>query len=1013
MFKKSGSPPALKKKILLACSLIIFSSLTVFGNETNYKLNSQNTIIDLNLNGKLDYEFEIYVNSDGAFSLPFKATTKLLDIPSNQNSETKTITFIAPSGTSGTIDYQNQKITYGNKVITFQKDSLTKLVYLKQGIMPETSDEIFVPLIFLNEILESNIQPDNANFSISISTDRILKVILEYDDQHQALNPFDLPKTKDTTPETIIQPEAKGILSFDNISINNQTRMDSIQSSSSSYNYQNNTMNNLSQIKLLGTLAGGDYEIRTDLLKYEKPVDWNGIGAKYKKHFGSKTLEIGEINEVKTNELSVGSEVWGVGFGTLNNNEENYHNLSGQVAPGSKINVYINDKFLAQINTMGGYYNLRDLPYNDNKVSKIKLEEVTSNNEIKIIKEKKYAVSSDILAEGETKYRIFSGVTGYNKRFFSDNNYFNQSQAKKLVIGSQVSHGISDKLTVNFLGLNDNILSKAHQNQRLNDSFLLIGGYKNTNNLSGQTGIVSLNYKPTEDVTLKSDLGLSNSNEGLGFVSTIETNYKKKQYNLSAKLFDYSQEFYLAGSSGFSNNLSGRKGGELSGNLDLKSWKLSGSTSKYSSDLFGISSSNINFNETNFSAYKSFKNDSNLSLIYGNKKGDGIAGKINNDYLNINYNKKLANSLNFSLIEKIDHFNNDIYSQDVQSISSSDFKLLSARLDYDLNKNLGKLTFMHDIVKSEVNDSKNNYNALRLGYTFPVIKGFTPSASVGYHYLGINNGLDASASLGYQFKSGRRFEIAYSINRESGVQAGNMFIPTTSHSSLTFNLTDTLAFTGGGIKSIGSFNDQYGFIEAITFLDINQNGIKDKNEPAIDSIPLQTNENPVCVTNKKGVYCSQGLPEGIYKVNLAGDKLPSLLALSNASKDSYALRVEKGHKTKAYFGLISSVGSASGKVNIIDEFKRKINIDNIVVVVMDENGNEIKYTTIDENGNYYISGLSPGKYTITVDKDFIENYHLHKPSENKETTVTIPPVYKDFVDIKNVDLRYIQSYSAG
>ena len=54
-----------------------------------------------------------------------------------------------------------------------------------------------------------------------------------------------------------------------------------------------------------------------------------------------------------------------------------------------------------------------------------------------------------------------------------------------------------------------------------------------------------------------------------------------------------------------------------------------------------------------------------------------------------------------------------------------------------------------------------------------------------------------------------------------------------------------------------------------------------------------------------------------------------------------------------------------------------------------------------------MSGLSPGKYKICIDKDFQENYHLYPDKKSENYTVEIPPEYKDYVNIDNVNLNYI------
>jgi len=983
----------------------------------NYKVTPQNSIISLDVNKELNYDYEIYINSDSSFSLPFKSIAKLLDIPVEQNSQTQTISFTSPLGIPGLIDYANQKITFGNKDFVFKKSSPVKLVLLKQGLKTETTDEIFVPVKILNEILETEIISDQTNYSISVKTNRLLKAIVDYNEQGKSESFSDKPlDSKD-----IIKPDKKAPLTLDTINIDSQLRFDSTKTESPDQNYQNRSANNLSQLGFNGTLLGGDYEIKTDIHNSKSPITFGGMSFKYNKALKDYHLELGNVTGLKSNELSIGEGIVGAGFGNIKENEPNYRDISGQVEPGSKINVYINDRFFSNLTTQGGYYTLRSLPAIGEKVQKIKLEEITQTGEIKILKEKFYPISSSLQPKGKTKYTAIAGITGYNNRFFGDNNGLNDSYSKKLAGGIKVSHGLTDKLTLSGVVIGDNLLSTP-KNQQLNDlsqdDYQLLTPYTDSNNVSGQTALASLNYALNDSLNIYSDFGVSRAKSQLdndifkknpaGYSASLGANYSKPHYGISGKLFDYSPGFYLAGSSGFISDSTNKKGGELSGNLTVKGLSLNGSTSRYSSDLANqFADGKYIFNEYNLSTGLPLKDNSNVSFLYGNRTGKSPAGLISNKNYTLNYNKKLSNNLYFTLTGRSDTFSNKYSAPEkADSNSYSNYKVIGAKLDYDMPKNLGKFSLMHDIVKTATNSFKSDYNAIRIGYTFPTFKNISSSVSAGYHYTGLNKGFDFSSTIGYQFASGRKLELTYNFNRLLGSFINNMFIPSSSHSSITFNVLDALCLIAGGVKSIGFSNNDSGYIQTVAFLDLNQNGIKEEGEPTIPDIPISLLGYTDSTTDKKGEHITKGLSEGVYQVRLNLDKLPGLLAVSPQAKDSFMVKVDKKQKSKVFFGLISSIGSVAGKVNILDEFKRKIDIKDLIVSIFNEKGEEVKYTSIDDDGNYFISGLAPGKYTMKLDKNFIENYHLQPKDSEKE--IIIPPSYKNYVDLKDIDLEYVQ-----
>ena len=70
------------------------------------------------------------------------------------------------------------------------------------------------------------------------------------------------------------------------------------------------------------------------------------------------------------------------------------------------------------------------------------------------------------------------------------------------------------------------------------------------------------------------------------------------------------------------------------------------------------------------------------------------------------------------------------------------------------------------------------------------------------------------------------------------------------------------------------------------------------------------------------------------------------------------------------FLLKSCVGNISGNLKIIDDFNRKKEIDEFIVVIHNELDEEVSYSTVNRYGDFYFSGIEPGKYTIKLDKKF-------------------------------------------
>ena len=111
-------------------------------------------------------------------------------------------------------------------------------------------------------------------------------------------------------------------------------------------------------------------------------------------------------------------------------------------------------------------------------------------------------------------------------------------------------------------------------------------------------------------------------------------------------------------------------------------------------------------------------------------------------------------------------------------------------------------------------------------------------------------------------------------------------------------------------------------------------------------------------------------------------------------------------QTDVTFKITSSVGNIKGNIKVIDDFGRIKSIRDFIIVIHDENDKEIAYSTVDENGNYYFSGIAPGKYQIMLDENFVNEYNLMTFEDKGKISIDIPFVYKDFVDITEQNLVY-------
>ena len=115
--------------------------------------------------------------------------------------------------------------------------------------------------------------------------------------------------------------------------------------------------------------------------------------------------------------------------------------------------------------------------------------------------------------------------------------------------------------------------------------------------------------------------------------------------------------------------------------------------------------------------------------------------------------------------------------------------------------------------------------------------------------------------------------------------------------------------------------------------------------------------------------------------------------------------INGGQTTKLEIPLVSTVGSVSGVLKIRDDFDRDLNISDFVVVLLDSNGEEVNYSTVTESGEFYITGLEPGSYTLRLDERYISAYGLEE-GQNSVINVIIPYDYYNPTDITDQVLEY-------
>lgn len=987
-------------KKLFAILIALIFSLPCFAAQNN------ETIISyINLNNTGFYDIEIMLTKEDKILLPFKQMSEIFEVKVKTNHATKEIDFETSDGKKGTVGLHFIKLD--GKTVSSKKN-----LYIKNGLMDDIKDEIYCDENDLSIIFESEIQTDKNDLSIIANTTRnleLLKAIV----QESAPT---LPTIR--AYSNVLKPDKEKKFYFDSVSVNNNTMSDTISQYFINGTQKNVFFNNNSQIIFKGKAYGGDLNVDLNTYNYKGEVfSFGGMGFKYYKNYKGFDYELGRVRGLREDNYTIGNQMLGAQISNYEYKPKSYRELNGYVAKDSLVKVYVNGEENSTLSTYDGYYSLANLYLNENPKT-IRLEELKSDCTTETIYEKTYPKYLNMPAAGQKKYTIFGGVTGYNNKLFNTNGYIYEMNTKKLLLAGEYEYGIKENLKFNSKLSFDKIYSQPQnaiwQNIYSTDALLTSGTWKNPNNLEGITTLNSFEHIKNENLKSKlifgasgaRDISLDNEFQG-GYTLAAETAYTKDNYTLKAGLFNTSVDFYLAGGDGSYYN--DRTGGFLSGSISGSNSGIDGTYKKYVSNTAKrFEGGLIDFDEYSLGIHKNFEKICDVRFNITGREGSNSIAKNKSYYYDLNFSKRVNGNLNLQAGKTESNYQTD-YSENSQGYTGfqSLYSTIYLKGDYKLPKNIGTISAGHDVIKYNYSNQENRYNMMKIGYTFPEFKRITLSVGTGYKYTGSDKGFDFSANLAYRTKSGRTINLNYQYNRMGGYIINNMYLPMSNRHSINIVLNDAFAVLPSGLKSIGYTDDNRGYVTAIAYIDKNKNGKFDKGDIPVKDVPVKFSwVNNTVYTNRKGKVYPTGADAGIYNAKIDIDKLPATLFLDKNTLKEKLVRIDAKKNTKIEFPIKSCVGNITGKLKIIDDFGRTMNINDFIVVLNDEAGEEIAYSTVNSSGEFNFSGIEPGKYIIKLDDYFINTNALEYFKDKSILTVDIPYTYKKFIDINNLDLEY-------
>ena len=980
----------------------VLATLLIYFLATAYALSVENIITSLITNDYLDQEIEVVV-SDNKMFLPCKYILAILQIPYKENHVEKTLI--------------TKNAVIKNNAIYIDGVKQSYQVYFIKNCISEIKNEYFIPAEALSQITGEKITSDQSQLLAFIQSDKFESIPDAFETQDTSF----ISKEKNTPKayEDITLPNKKGRVSLDSIAFNNNLMSDSYSQIYRESKNNNFLFNNNTRVTLNGKINSGTYKVDLGTNSYTtNPLSFSGISPQYKNRFADYDYVLGKLDPWDFGQNNIGGDIMGVQLKDHVEKVIGYHDIQGNVDPKSTVKVYLNDDFEKELNTYGGYYTLKDVYYNG-KVEKVRIEELLTDGSKKTVLTKEFNTKSE--QKPISKNDAIFGISGTQNRLWANNGYIYQSNTQKFVSGGKFRTEISDKLAFENFFLTDKIVSMPQnstwgQSILGNRKYLNFTTMRNLNMLEGQTYMGAFDYQHNEKMKSRLSFGASNSMsqdtitpEGTGTSLNYETDYKINADNsLKGNIFAYSPNFYSAGSnSGSGAFLSDRVGASLNGSTKIKKTTLSGTYSKYNSNMGNYYQGGlIGIDEYNFISRTNFKKLPPITFKVNSKAGSNQLAKIQSNSYDISANKKIRC---FGLNAGVRQNNySNMYNSSEFSSYKSNYSNTYANLNAPIGKKFGSATLEHEAIQTKSDSTLDSYNVCRVGYSTPTIKTCNLNCITGYRYTGLNKGLDFGVGLVKRLQSGSAVSVNYRFNRSPGYIIDNMFLPSTMRHSISLDFSELYGISDNKLQALGANNLNKGFIEAIAFLDTNKNGIQDEGEINIENVTIKIKgESDVLTTNKYGYTKLKSEEAGIHQIQIFEDELPTLLSPHSKTNPCRIIKVEQNEKTQVAFGLISSVGNINGTITAQDEYGQAIKVEDLVISAFNEEGNEICYTNPNQDGTFSMSGLSPGKYKIGIDKDFQTNYHLYPDEATDKLLVEIPPEYKKYVDIDNVNLTYI------
>lgn len=938
-------------------------------------------------------EIEMLQWSDGGYSLPVKAIAQLFGFSGQYDSNTKLMKLINPQSQQtfqldvnlGSVTEENSKIESRKVLFGIENPFKYPAQETQDGFLIE--DDVFVEQGVIEKLFKLKISIFEEEASLTIASDQEVPsgtLVGEVKEWEAGTFVIENPEPMNQLVEKI------------SLSMNSSTNIQETEGLNvlpgTPTILRDRIMANGITAGVGGTIFGKSYFVRPSIIGFNnrvniQDVDW-GILSEHK--YGD--LKLGSQNVGLSSMVSPSLEIWGLVFA----------NKPAQV-PGKIVYNLEEDPFrktaLTEKETLGktiasaeserassGFTMSAtgepDLPDNvvPENVANAQPPPDPLNGKIT---HHQTITFRDILPQHRWGYSAFLGRTPpqFHPISLEGKVPLFASQSEKWLAGGKLYYGLKERLTVGVSTASDHIFGSPRTFfQFANPLFADLQGvssyFRDPNYFKGSTVGLSARYQLKESILLKADSAASlmthlpgsflklpqNTNWGWG--ASVGGEYRSPMFSVSTDAYEYSPYFYTP-STIFSDRRYDRRGFGMA--VDGAFTKFTRLSYNLRGDIFQtnlgglIPGGRILAGQVSGGLNQPLGKTANASLNFNYSRGRNEEQERVQYFVGLNFRKELP----YDIIGNVQ--------------LSRDFTNLLAFPTQDNRIVVAKNEFVNNIVDTSLDIPVYKYGLekLAVGHRFST---FVDYAYLQPHLLYKNIFLEPlfqksygkgnpqilnryGLRVGYRFKDGAQISMAYYLNKNTFQLDGVTNTLNTGH-QFFFDFSELLGIMGNKAQFLGPGGEGNPALMVETYVDANQNGKMDAGEVPVPGISMQVDDGDVLKTDDSGKLILPNIGEGKHKLDLIGDELP--ISLSSPYQH-FVVKMKRVKNQKVQIALIHQGGIITGKIALKNIKGKTLNGEKIQMVLKNEQGKVISYTTSDKAGNYRIANIPPGKYYLDLE----------------------------------------------